>query len=57
MHKTNIYDIGALLLCVMTENNIAFDDGISPVTFSETIINGIEGKKHIAEYGTNEELL
>ena len=36
------YDIGALLLLVMTENRIAFDSGFSPVPFSEAILEGIE---------------
>lgn len=48
------YDIGALLLYVMTENNIAFDDGFSSVTFSESIISSIEGKKYIPEYSTKD---
>lgn len=38
------YDIGALLLHVMTENNIAFEDGFSSVPFSESVISGVEGK-------------
>ncbi len=46
------YDIGALLLYVMTENHIAFEDDFSSVTFSEAIISGIEGKKHISEFST-----
>ena len=43
------YDIGALLLYVMTENGIAFEDGFSSVTFAETIVRGVEEKKHIPE--------
>ena len=46
------YDIGALLLYVMAQNHIAFDDGFSPVTFSEAVISGIEGKKHIPDFST-----
>ena len=44
------YDTGALLLYVMTENNIAFDDSFSSVTFAEAIISDVEGKKHVPEY-------
>ena len=43
------YDIGALVLYVMTENHIAFEDGFSSVTFAEAIISDVEGKKHISE--------
>lgn len=44
------YDIGALLLFVMTENNIAFEDGFSSVTFSEAILNDVDGKKCVSDY-------
>lgn len=44
------YDIGALLLHVMTENNIAFDDGFSSLTFAEAILNDVEGKMYIPRY-------
>ena len=43
------YDIGALLLYVMTENNIAFEDGFSSVTFAEAILNNVDGKKYVPE--------
>lgn len=43
------YDIGALLLYVMTENNIAFEDGFSSVTFAEAILNDVDGKKYVPE--------
>ena len=48
------YDIGALLLYVMAENNIAFDTGFSSVTFAEAILSGIRGKKPCLEYSTKE---
>ena len=44
------YDIGALMLYVMSENNIAFEDGFSSLTFAEAIINDVEGKKYVPEY-------
>lgn len=44
------YDTGALMLYVMTENNIAFEDGFSSVTFAEAIISDVEGKKYVPEY-------
>lgn len=44
------YDIGALMLYVMAENNIAFEDGFSSLTFAEAIINDVEGKKCVPEY-------
>ena len=44
------YDIGALMLYVMTENNIAFEDGFSSVTFAEAILSDVEGKKYVPEY-------
>lgn len=43
------YDIGALLLYVMTENKIAFEDGFSFVTFAEAILSDVEGKKYVPE--------
>ena len=46
------YDIGALLLYVLTENDIAFEDGFSPVAFSEDIIADVEEKKYASEYST-----
>lgn len=48
------YDIGALLLYVMAENNIAINTGFSSVTFSEAILSDIEGKKPCLEYSTKE---
>lgn len=50
------YDIGALLLYVMTENNIPFETGFSPVTFAEAILSDAAGKKHIPE-GNMKDLL
>lgn len=43
------YDVGALLLYVMTENDIAFDDGFSSAAFAETILNDVDGKKYVPE--------
>jgi hypothetical protein len=34
----------------MSENNIAFEDGFSSLTFAEAIINDVEGKKYVPEY-------
>lgn len=48
------YDIGALLLHVMIENDIAFEDGFSSVPFSESVISGVEGKKYVPEYDTKD---
>ena len=48
------YDIGALLLYVMAENYIAFEDGFSSVTFAEAMISDVAGKKCISEYSTKE---
>lgn len=44
------YDIGALLLYVMTANDVAFEDGFSSVAFSEVILNDVEGEKYIPDY-------
>ena len=44
------YDIGALMLYVMAENTIAFEDGFSSLTFSEAIIHDVEGRKCVPEY-------
>ncbi len=44
------YDTGALLLYVMAENAIAFEDGFSSVTFAEVILNDVVGTKYVAEY-------
>lgn len=44
------YDIGALLLYVMTENQIEFADSFSSVLFSESILDGIEGKAYAPEH-------
>lgn len=46
------YDIGALLLYILTENGIAFEDGFSSVTFSEALIDAVEGKEYTADFGT-----
>jgi len=48
------YDIGALLLHVMTENAIAFDDGFSFVTFAEAMISDVAGKEYISEYSVKD---
>ena len=48
------YDIGALLLYVMAQNNIAFDTGFSSVTFAEEILSDIQGRKPCLEYSTKE---
>lgn len=48
------YDIGALLLYVLKENGIAFDDGFSSVCFSEAIICNVEEKKHTSSYSTKD---
>ena len=48
------YDIGALLLYVMTENQIAFEDGFSSAAFSEAMISDVEGKAQSPEYSTKE---
>ena len=48
------YDIGALLLYVTTENDIPFDDGFSALPFSESILNGIQGKKPVFTLNTKE---
>ena len=48
------YDIGALLLYVMTENSIPFDTGFSYVPFSEAILNGIEEIKPTSIFNGNE---
>lgn len=44
------YDIGALLLYVITENSIAFEDGFSSVTFAEAILSNVNGKKYVPEH-------
>lgn len=46
------YDIGALLLYVLAENDIAFEDGFSSVAFSEELIADVEEKKYDSEYST-----
>ena len=48
------YDIGALLLHVMTEKAIAFDDGFSNVTFAEAMISDVAGKEYISEYSVKD---
>lgn len=48
------YDIGALLLFVMSENDITFEYGFSNISFSEYILNGVAGKKCIPELKTKE---
>lgn len=48
------YDIGALMLYVMSENNIAFEDGFSSITFAEAIIKDAVGTKHTPEYSMKE---
>ena len=45
------YDIGALLLYVMTENQIAFEDGFSDVPFAEAMLRDVTEKKHSYESG------
>lgn len=48
------YDIGALLLYVMTENQIAFEDGFSTITFAEAMLRDVAGKQYRSEYGMKE---
>lgn len=48
------YDIGALLLYVMTENLIAFEDGFSSVTFAEAMISDVAGKEYSSEYSVKD---
>ena len=48
------YDIGALMLYVMTENNIAFEDGFSSVTFAEAIISNVDEEECVPEYNTKD---
>lgn len=45
------YDIGALLLHILAENGIAFEDGFSSVTVSEAIIVDAEEKVCACDYG------
>ena len=44
------YDIGALLLHVLNENGIAFEDGFSPDTFSEAILRDIAPKSCVCNH-------
>ena len=48
------YDIGALLLHIMTENNISFEDGFSSVTFSEAMIRNVNEDKNNPEHNTKD---
>lgn len=48
------YDIGALLLHIMTENNISFEDSFSSATFAEAIIGNVEEDKNTYEYNAKE---
>ena len=48
------YDIGALLLHVMAENHIAFEDGFSSVTFAEAMICDVTGKEYSSEYSVKD---
>lgn len=48
------YDIGALLLYVMAENTIAFEEGFSSVTFAEAMISDVVGKEYISEYSVKD---
>ena len=41
------YNIGALLLYIMAENNIPFDDGFVPLPFSENVLDGVQAKKPV----------
>lgn len=48
------YDIGALLLYVMAENHIAYEEGFTSVPFSEAMIKDVEGKACASQNGMGE---
>ena len=48
------YDIGALLLLIMCENNIKFDNSFSKITFSENILLDIKEEKYIVDTSIKE---
>ena len=48
------YDTGTLLLYVMKQNKMAYDEGFSAVTISENMLGSVEGKKYPSEYSTKD---
>lgn len=46
------YDIGALLLHIMKENAITFEEAFSSIPFTETIIRDVDEQIYVSEYNT-----
>ncbi len=50
------YDVGALLLSVLVDNHIAFDQGFAPVPFAQALLDGAVGKAPTPAYDVKEQL-
>ncbi len=50
------YDIGALLLYVLMQNDIAFDDGFTPIPFGESLLKSVVPHKCQSQYSTKDAL-